>query len=252
MGRNIIVCEITNLTAISEARINLLLHMMPLSLNIIMDTDNFSHPLAQQPVTFQILIRKIALSNVVSIYLPLAGILLLGSAVRLYQINALGFNTDEAVYSGQAAAIAQIPSLRDFFPVFRAHPLLFQFIISLIFKIWGVDDLRPRLAAVAFGLATIFLVYQLGFLLYGHKTGLIAALFMAVMPYHVIVESTGLVRWPVSFLCHTDFLRVGKICFDGTAHLAVCHWDWDGADFSRQRNGDSPARFYLCLSGSFQ
>ena len=122
----------------------------------------------------------------------------------------MGFNTDEAVYSGQAAAIAQIPSLRDFFPVFRAHPLLFQFIISLIFKIWGVDDLRPRLAAVAFGLATIYLVYQLGFLLYGHKTGLIAALFMAVMPYHVIVSRQVLLDGPLVFCATLTFYALAR------------------------------------------
>ena len=43
----------------------------------------------------------------------------------------MGYNTDEAVYAGQAAAIAGVPYLKDMFPVFRAHPLLFQFILSL-------------------------------------------------------------------------------------------------------------------------
>src|SRR5512132_3114357 len=58
-----------------------------------------------------------------------------GAFLRLWQINAFGYNTDEAVYSGQAAAIAGVPGLKDNFPVFRAHPLLFQFVLSLIYKI---------------------------------------------------------------------------------------------------------------------
>ena len=54
-------------------------------------------------------------------------VMVLAAGIRLWGLNQIGFNTDEAVYSGQAAAIAQVPVLRDIFPVFRAHPLLFQF-----------------------------------------------------------------------------------------------------------------------------
>src|SRR5512141_2546297 len=69
-----------------------------------------------------------------------------GSFLRLWQINAIGYNTDEAVYSGQAAAIAGVPGLKENFPIFRAHPLLFQFVLSLIYKI-HFDDLVGRLLA---------------------------------------------------------------------------------------------------------
>src|SRR5512147_521329 len=104
-----------------------------------------------------------------------------GAFLRLWQINAIGYNTDEAVYSGQAAAIAGVPGLKDFFPVFRAHPLLFQFVLSLIYKV-HFDDLVGRLLAVAVGLATVYLTYELGKLLYGRLPGALAALFMAFMP----------------------------------------------------------------------
>src|SRR5512140_1447937 len=57
-----------------------------------------------------------------------------GAFLRLWQINAIGYNTDEAVYSGQAAAIAGVPGLKDNFPVFRAHPLLFQFLVSVVYR----------------------------------------------------------------------------------------------------------------------
>jgi len=102
-------------------------------------------------------------------------VMCLAAGIRVWGLNQIGFNTDEAVYSGQAAAIAQIPVLREIFPVFRAHPLLFQFVLALLFN-FGVSDLAARLLAVAIGVATVFIVYRLGSLLYGESTGILAAL----------------------------------------------------------------------------
>lgn len=121
-----------------------------------------------------------------------------GGFLRLWQINAIGYNTDEAVYSGQAAAIAGVPGLKENFPVFRAHPLLFQFVLSLVYKI-HFDDLVGRLLAVGVGLATIFLVYEVGKLLYGRIPGALAAALLAVMPYHVVVTRQVLLDGPMAF-----------------------------------------------------
>src|SRR4026208_1107004 len=77
-------------------------------------------------------------------------VMCLATGIRVWGLNQIGFNTDEAVYSGQAAAIAQVPVLRDIFPVFRAHPLLFQFLLAVLFN-FGVRDLAARLLAVAIG-----------------------------------------------------------------------------------------------------
>ena len=57
--------------------------------------------------------------------------------------TATGFNSDEAVYAGQAAALAGDPELSRFFPIFRAHPMLFQFILSIMFRI-EVSDVAAR------------------------------------------------------------------------------------------------------------
>ena len=101
-------------------------------------------------------------------------VVLLAIAVRLWSLNALGFNSDEAVYAGQAAAIRQDPLLSPFFPVFRAHPLFFQFMLSLIFEIWTADW-SARMLSVLFGVGTVLLTYWLGGMLYNPFTGLIAA-----------------------------------------------------------------------------
>jgi 4-amino-4-deoxy-L-arabinose transferase-like glycosyltransferase len=136
------------------------------------------------------------------LYLLLPVVILgIGAFLRLWQVNALGYNSDEAVYAGQAAAMAADPVLKEIFPIFRAHPLLFQFVLALTFS-FGVNDLTGRLVSVVVGLTTICLVYWLGTLLYGRRAGLLAMLFMALMPYHVIVSRQVLLDGPMT-LCAT-------------------------------------------------
>ena len=50
-------------------------------------------------------------------------------------------------------------SLVPFFPVFRAHPLLFQTLLSLGYRV-SDSDLMGRSMAAAFGIGTIFLTYK--------------------------------------------------------------------------------------------
>ena len=119
-------------------------------------------------------------------------------ALRIWHINALGFNSDEAVYSGQAAAIAGDPTLRGLFPVFRAHPLLFQMVVSLIYRV-HVSDLAPRVLATIFGLATVAVGYAAGARTYGRRAGVVTALLLATMPYLVVVNRQGLLDGPMAF-----------------------------------------------------
>lgn len=128
---------------------------------------------------------------------PLLAILAVGAIVRLWQLNSLGFNSDEAVYAGQAAAIAEDPILKEIFPIFRAHPLLFQYVLAILFK-FGVTDLGARIVSVCIGLATVYIVYRIGEVLYGRKAGLWAALFIAIMPYHVVVTRQVLLDGPMT------------------------------------------------------
>lgn len=136
-------------------------------------------------------------------------ILGVGAFLRLWQINNLGYNSDEAVYAGQAAAMAADPTLKAIFPVFRAHPLLFQFVLALSFS-FGVNDLVGRLMSVALGLATICLVYWLGTLLYGRRAGLLAMLFTALMPYHVVVSRQVLLDGPMTFCATLTLYLVAR------------------------------------------
>ena len=119
--------------------------------------------------------------------MPLAAVLAVAAFLRFWQLAAVGFNGDEAVYTGTAASIAGDHSLSPMFPVFRAHPLLFQTLLSLVLRIHETDW-TARAFPAAIGVATVAVTYLLASRLYGRKAGLIAGLLLAVMPYHVVVS----------------------------------------------------------------
>src|SRR5512142_1283021 len=182
-----------------------------------MEKPSFGQVAKEEAVSIPATLRRIALSEVVLRQVFVLLIMGAGAAIRLWQINILGLNTDEAVYAGQAAAMARVPYLQDLFPVFRSHPLLFQFLLSLIFKYGRMNDLWPRLLSVAFGVATVYVVYLLGSLLYGPKAGLIAAAFLAVMPYHVVVTRQALLDGPMVFFATLTLLLLAKFADSGRA-----------------------------------
>ncbi|MFW2380434.1 MAG: hypothetical protein ACN4GZ_01660, partial [Acidimicrobiales bacterium] len=62
-------------------------------------------------------------------------IVLVGGALRVINLDAVGLNSDEAVYAGQGGALLEVGSLPDHFSIFRAHPLLLQFVMGIVFRI---------------------------------------------------------------------------------------------------------------------
>ena len=53
--------------------------------------------------------------------------------MRLIHLTALGFNSDEAVYTGQAGAFAGVGDYARNFSPFRAHPLMLQTVLAMEF-----------------------------------------------------------------------------------------------------------------------
>ncbi len=153
---------------------------------------------------------RVAVARLIAMVL----IMVLGVGLRVWELGQIGFNTDEAVYSGQAAAIAGAPILKDIFPIFRAHPLLFHVILSLVFK-FGVSDVAGRLVAVVIGLATVYLAFMLGDLLYGKNAGLLAALILAIMPYHVVVSRQVLLDGPLVFFSTLTLYLLARFAATG-------------------------------------
>jgi Dolichyl-phosphate-mannose-protein mannosyltransferase len=149
--------------------------------------------------------------------LPAAALLAVaaaGTGLRIWELDTLGFNSDEAVYAGQAAAIAADPALRDIFPIFRAHPLLFQYVLA-IGTIFGTDDIGARVISAAVGMLTVGLGFLLGRTLYGTRVGVFTALFMALMPYHVIVTRQVLLDGPMTLFATLALYLVAKFADSG-------------------------------------
>lgn len=117
--------------------------------------------------------------------------------LRVVALDALGFNSDEAVYAGQAASIAGQERFLPYFPVFRAHPLLFHSLLSVPYQ-FGVSPLVGRLLSAAIGVATVGVTYAAGARLHSRRVGFVAALILAVMPYHVVVTRQVLLEGPTT------------------------------------------------------
>jgi 4-amino-4-deoxy-L-arabinose transferase-like glycosyltransferase len=137
-------------------------------------------------------------------------VLLVGGVARGWQLDAVGFNSDEAVYAGQAASISGDPTTLPYFPVFRAHPLLFHTTVSMVFEAFGVSDLSARLTAVAFGMLNVLAAYLLARELYGRMCGLLAGLLVALMPYHVVVARQVLLDGPQAFFVAMSIWAVAR------------------------------------------
>ena len=150
---------------------------------------------------------------------PVLAVLGSGVALRLWDLGALGFNSDEAVYAGQAASLADNPVYRDDFPVFRAHPMLVQSLLLSPFFRNGEHDVVGRVVMALVGLATVVLVYFLGRALYSsHSVGLLAAGITLLMPYHLVVSRQVLLDGPMVMLSTLSLLCV--------AQYAATHRTW--------------------------
>jgi hypothetical protein len=144
---------------------------------------------------------------------PWTYVLLIGAPaviLRTWQIDSLGVNSDEAVYAGQAASLTSDPDLQPYFPMFRAHPLLFQAILSIPYQIWGVSPTIGRLLSAAFGVGTVALFFSIGSMLYGRRVGVVAALIGAVMPYLVVVNRQILLDGPMNFFATLALYLIGR------------------------------------------
>jgi len=60
------------------------------------------------------------------------------------------------------------------------HPSLYQYALHWWFRIFGFGAFHAKVLSVVFGFAAVGMIYWLGSLIFGKRTGLIAALLLAV------------------------------------------------------------------------
>lgn len=149
-------------------------------------------------------------------------VVLVAAFLRLIELGRVGFNSDEAVYSGQAGALVGDVEMSSFFSVFRAHPLLLQSLLGSWFEFVGAGDLAARVfVAVVFGVGSVVLTYLLGNRLYGHGVGIVAAAILAVLPYHVLVSRQVLLDSPLAFFVLLTFWFAAHIKEDHSGSWLV-------------------------------
>jgi dolichyl-phosphate-mannose-protein mannosyltransferase len=133
-----------------------------------------------------------------------AAVAALATVVRVWRLTTVGFGGDEAVYAGQAALLAHFPGMdRWFIPASRGNSnfLVTQWLVSLLYRAFGLSDYLPRLLSVVASVATVVLVYLIARQLYGRRReALLAALVMAVSGYAVLLGRLALLDATACFL----------------------------------------------------
>ena len=85
------------------------------------------------------------------------------------------------------------------------QPPLGFYTAAPIFQLFGLSYLNGVALATAFGLGSVALVYALGTVLYGRKTGLVASALFGLVPWHVYMSRIFLIDnqclfWSLLFL----------------------------------------------------
>src|SRR5947199_26911 len=118
---------------------------------------------------------------------------------RVAGLSQIGFTADEAVYSGQAASTAGFQPYGQLFGVFRAHPLLVQFIVALGYALSGhVSDWLPRAVTASFGVGLALICWGIGMVLRGRFLGFAMGMIAALCPYAVLVSRQMLLDGPMT------------------------------------------------------
>jgi len=113
----------------------------------------------------------------------LVAIVLLGAALRLYNLDGSSFWLDEI--STALTAREDVASILRFHLEEAGNPPLVSLITHAFFVLWGENEFMARLPAALLGSLSILLIYKAGCLMWDERAALIGALLLAVNPGHV-------------------------------------------------------------------
>jgi hypothetical protein len=155
-----------------------------------------------------------------------AAIVVIATAVRLWRLTAVGFGGDEAVYAGQAALLAHIPGMgRWFIAASRGNSnfLVTQWLVSLLYRAFGVSDVAPRLLSAVASVATVALVYLIARQLYGRRRdALFAGLVLSVSGYAILLGRLALLDATACFFLTTAMYCLARwVATDKVLWLAL-------------------------------
>jgi len=127
----------------------------------------------------------------------LAAVLTLAAALRLFRLGQLpnGFSPDEASYgyngysflhTGRDRFGEWLPLFADNFGDLIATSYMWLTVPSI--ALFGLDEFSVRLPAALVGIATVWIIYKLGAEVYDTWTGVLAAFFLAISPWHIQIS----------------------------------------------------------------
>lgn len=134
--------------------------------------------------------RKSTPSGLKKFDLALLSVLGLALLVRLYawwQAPRAGFVIDEAEYYQIASILADGRGWAFYDAATWVRPPVYALLLGGIFRLFGPDLIIVRLVQTALSVASVYLLYRLGRVTFGRRTGLIAGLLAAVAwPFAVL------------------------------------------------------------------
>ncbi len=113
----------------------------------------------------------------------LAGIVVLGMGLRLYQLDTDSMWLDEVKLV--ITSRLDFVSMLNFQAEESVHPPLLYIITRFFLTFVGDGDFVARLQATLFGSLSLLLTYKLGKMLWTRREGLIGAFLLAVNAYHI-------------------------------------------------------------------
>ena len=135
-------------------------------------------------------------------------IFVIAFTIRVYDLGKLALNNDEAIYAGQAASLANYSEYQEQFSIFRAHPLLFQFMISISFYFFGINEFTARIVPVLLSSGIVVISYFIAKFLYNQQTAIISSIILSLLPYHIAISQQALVDVSMAFFFVLDLLLI--------------------------------------------
>lgn len=137
---------------------------------------------------------------------PVLPILVLAFWLRARDLQPTSFYGDDAEYGIVASYLASnpfdltYPRIAGFFgSPFVSQPPLVLYLFAGAYAVFGVDDVVGVYVSLLLGVATVGLVYAMGYLMRDRATGFVAATFLAVMPFHIALSRKAMLESGLAF-----------------------------------------------------
>jgi uncharacterized membrane protein len=153
-------------------------------------------------------------------YLILFAFIIIGFFLRLYHINAVSIDTDEAWAPFYASQSLDLPTLKGI-ALNESHPPFYYIILHFWFKLFKGDEvLAAKYFSLLNGLLSILLIYIVGQNLFDRKVGIVSAFIVTLSPFHIYYSQYAR---DYTFICFVVLLST--ICF--LKCLDEDSWYWE-------------------------